>query len=110
MSLGGTVQTGAKIFITPSTDLAWVAVAGRNQHSNNMLALLVDPAEFGSGAKQTALANTLARNSVPFRRMPRSLLEQAYTPLNRGRQAPLMGVESGKRYVQNERATWQHMD
>ncbi len=60
MSLGGPVQTAAKIFITPSTDLAWVAVAGRNPHGNNRLTLLVDPAEFGSSANQTALAS-LAR-------------------------------------------------
>jgi uncharacterized protein (DUF58 family) len=110
ISLGGPLQTAAKIFITPSTDLAWVAVAGRNHHGNNMLTLLVDPAEFGSSANQTALASTLARSSVPFRRMPRSLLEQAYAPLIRGTQAPLVGVESGKRYVQSERTTWQHMD
>ncbi len=112
LTAGRPGRTATLIFITPSTDPAWVAAAG-HRRSGSKMALLVDPAEFGGGASGTAggqggLASVLTRSGIPYARMPRSLLYEAYSTA--GRKEPPGGIESGKRYLRQEKRNWQRID
>jgi uncharacterized protein (DUF58 family) len=110
MALGRPAQTATLIAITPTSDPAWVAAAGRRRRGGNMTALLVDPTDFGSPVAQGRVVAALAYSGIPYTRMPRSLLEEAYSSLGRGSRKRPNGIETGKRYLKQERATWQSMD
>jgi uncharacterized protein (DUF58 family) len=110
MALGRPAQTATLIAITPTTDPAWVAAAGRRRRGSNMTALLVDPTDFGRPIGQGRVAAALAYSGIPYTRMPGSLLEEAYASLGRGDRKRPSGIETGKRYLRQERATWQSMD
>jgi uncharacterized protein (DUF58 family) len=109
MSLKGIVQTATSIVITPTTHTSWIAAAARSRGSG-LTAILVDPIEFGGTANQNLLVKTLSHIGVPFAHIPRVLLEQAYASLHRDDQTVSQKIESRKRYIQQEMATWQHMD
>jgi len=109
LGLGRPDQTATLIVITPSTNSAWVAVAGRRRHDNRMTALLVNPGDFGSHRDQGKVVSALARRSIPFTFIPRSLLTEAYPSLNGGNQTPPVGLQPKKRYLQQGRAPWQQM-
>jgi len=110
ISLASPTQTATSIVITPTTDPAWVA-ASKSRYGGNksMMALLVDPTEFGNNTGQGALVSALARNRISLARMPRSLLEEAYPFLARGDREPVTDIETGNRYLQHKRALWQSM-
>ncbi|MEJ2555497.1 MAG: DUF58 domain-containing protein [Anaerolineae bacterium] len=110
MALGQPAQTATLIAITPTSDPAWVAAAGRRRRGGNMTALLVDPTDFGSPVDQGRVIAALAYSGIPYNRMPGALLEEAYASLGRSSRRRLNGIETGKRYLKQERATWQSMD
>jgi uncharacterized protein (DUF58 family) len=110
ISLAGPTQTTTSIVITPTTDPAWVAASRSHYGGNSMMALLVDPTEFGNKADQNTLVSALARNGISLARMPRSLLEEAYPISVQGDLEPLTGIETGKRYSQHKKELWQSMN
>jgi uncharacterized protein (DUF58 family) len=102
-------QAGTAILITPSTNPAWVAAVGRQRKGSNMLAMLVDPADFGSPLNQGQVISALARSRIPYVRMPGSLLEEAYSASDGGSRRHLSASDIGKRYLQLGRQRWQSM-
>ena len=110
LAVGRPAQTATLIFITPTTDPAWIAAAGRFRRGGSGMALLVDPSEFGSTANQSGLVSALAQRRIPHVRIPRSLLEEAYAPLSQGGRKAAAGIEATRRYLQQERADWQSMN
>jgi len=110
LAVGRPAQTATQIFITPTTDPAWVAAAGRFRRGGSGMALLVDPVEFGSRANQSRLVSALTQRRIPQIRIPRSLLEEAYAPLSQGGRKAAAGIEATRRYLQQGRADWQSMN
>jgi hypothetical protein len=110
LALGRPAQTATLILITSTLDPAWVAAVGRPRRGGNAMVLLVDPTEFGSPVDQGKVTTALARTGIPFTRIPRSLLEDAYPSLAHTNQKRPSRVETGKRYFRQEKATWQSMD
>jgi uncharacterized protein (DUF58 family) len=110
LAVGRPGQTATMIFITPSADPAWVAAARRSRRNGSMMALLVDPASFGRPVDQARLIRALAYNGVPYTRMSKALLDEAYAPRGRSQGAHPGGVQIGERFLQQGRATWQSMD
>jgi uncharacterized protein (DUF58 family) len=110
MSLAGPTRTATSIVITPTTDPSWIAASRPSHSGNSIISLLIDPNEFGRPANQSKLISTLSRNRISLARIPRSLLEEAYPFLAGGDRKPFTGVETGKRYLQYERESWQSMD
>lgn len=109
MALGRPAQSATLITITPTTEPAWVATAGRALRGGRMTALLVDPTEFGGALDQGRLSSALARSGIPHTRMPRALLNEAYSSHGWGsRKRP--GILSSKRYLEKGTAEWQSMD
>jgi uncharacterized protein (DUF58 family) len=101
MTLTRPIRTATSIVITPGTEPNWIP-ASHSRRNKNLVTLLVNPTEFGGTMDQSRLVSALAHHGIPFIHMPRSLLEQAY---------PSTGSkESGKRYMQHERTSWQSMD
>jgi uncharacterized protein (DUF58 family) len=109
LAVGRPTQTATLIVITPTTDPAWVAGAGRFRRGGHGMGLLVDPVEFGGHGDQYRVISALAQRGIPHVRMPRSLLDEAYAFLEYNRRRP-SGIESTKRYWQAKRETWQSMD
>ncbi len=103
-------QAGTAVLITPSTNPAWVAAAERQRKGGSMLALLIDPADFGSPVEQGRVLSALAHSRIPYMRMPGSLLEEAYSTSMPGSRKRLTTGETGKRYLQQGRQSWQSMD
>jgi uncharacterized protein (DUF58 family) len=110
MTLGRPAQAATSIVITPSTNPAWVAAAGGRSHDHHLTALLVNPGDFGGSRHQDRVVSALAHNRIPFVSIPRSMLEEAYSSLHFGERRPPIGFQSGKRYLQQGRASWQQMD
>lgn len=101
------VQTATMIAITPSSDPSWILAAGRRR--GGMVALLVDPAEFGNPIDQSRVVSALAYKGIPFHHMPRLLLAEAYPSIAKGLRKPSSDAQNGKRYLKQGRATWQQM-
>ena len=101
-------QTATRIIITPSSNPSWVASLGR-RHGNDTTAVLVDPTEFGKADSQGRVISALAHNGVPYTRMPRTVLEEAYPHLGQEGARRPGKVESGKRYLKRGKTTWQNM-
>jgi uncharacterized protein (DUF58 family) len=110
LAVGRPGRTATMIFITPTADPAWVAVARRGRRNGSMMALLVDPASFGRPVDQASLIRSLAYSSIPYNRMSKALLDEAYASHARSLRTRAGGVETGKRYLQQGIATWQSMD
>ncbi len=110
MALSSPTRTATSIILTPTTDPSWIAASRPSQSGNSMITLLIDPNEFGRTTDQSKLVSVLTRNRISFTHMPRTLLEEAYPFLARGDRGPLTGVETGKRYLQHERESWQSMN
>ena len=98
------------ILITSASNPAWVSVADRHFQPGNTLAVLVNPADFGSPVDQRKVISALASSRISFTKMPGSMLEQAYPPIGHGRQEQMRGSETLKRYMQQGRQVWQSMD
>jgi uncharacterized protein (DUF58 family) len=103
-------QAGTMILITPSTNPEWVAAANQHRKGGSMMALLINPAEFGGIDNLGSVISTLARNRIPYERMPGSLLEDAYSSNDRGNRKQISAGETRKRYLQQGRQSWQSMD
>lgn len=110
LSVGRPARNASLIVITPATDPRWVAATAQYRHSGSMTALLVDPADFGSGHNQSQLVATLAQNRIPFVRMPGSLLKEAYLSLERKGRKRKKGLDVGGRYWEGSESTWRSMD
>ena len=105
LELGRPVQAASLIVISPSDDPGWVAAAGAKLRGGQLTALLVDRTGFGAVSGLERVESRLARQGIAHVRMPRRLLEEAYTGLGR----PHPGVHTGRRYLEG-RAAWQRMD
>jgi uncharacterized protein (DUF58 family) len=103
-------QAVTMILITPSSDPAWVAIADRHRNGAGMLALLVEPADFGSFDDQSKVVSALAHSRIPYAHMPGSLLEEAYSTSIQGAHRRISASRMGKRYIQQGRQSWQSMD
>jgi uncharacterized protein (DUF58 family) len=110
MKVGRPAETATMILITPSANPAWVAAAEQRNRGGSMMALLVDPTNFGNSHDQGRVASALAHSRIPYTHIPRSLLGEAYSNLRQPRHKQASGVEIGKRYLQNGRDSWQSMD
>ena len=84
------------------------ARAGRPRHGDNPFVLLLDPSEFGEPTDQSKVISALANNGIPYSRIPRSLLVDAYS--RRGSPKRAYEIETGKRYLEPGSATWQSME
>ncbi len=98
------------ILVTPSTNPAWVATADRQRKGGSTLVLLVDPTDFGNPIGQGKVISALRRSRIPYVSMPGSLLDEAYVGHEKREQRRILEGETGKRYVQQERQSWQSMD
>jgi uncharacterized protein (DUF58 family) len=110
LALGRPTRTATLILITPTPKPAWVAAARRGRRRGSIMALLVDPAGFGSSIDQSRLVRALANGGIPYTRMTKPLLDEAYSSHARVQHKHLGGIEPGKRYLQQERANWRDMD
>jgi uncharacterized protein (DUF58 family) len=110
LAYGRPTQPATLIFITPTTETSWLANALRPRRGDNLLTLLVDPHEFGGITDQGKLLATLANNAVPYARMPRSLLLEAYASLRGHSHKNRPEVVSGWRFLDHGSAGWQSMD
>jgi uncharacterized protein (DUF58 family) len=100
LALGQPAQTASLIVITAATDPGWTAGIGRHNRGGSTTALLVDPRDFGGSQGQEGIIQALTQRRIPFQRMPGSLLEAAYAPLQ---------VER-RRYLEEGRAAWHSLD
>ena len=101
-------QSATQIIITPAHNPAWLARVGRPRRGDNLFTLLIDPTEFGGAADQSKLISALANYGIPYSRMPRSLLEEAYSRRSNLKRPD--GIELGKRYLDQGSAAWQSME
>jgi uncharacterized protein (DUF58 family) len=101
-------RMATRIIITPAPNPGWVASLGRRRGGDTS-AILVDPTEFGSTNSQGRVISALAHNGVPYTRIPRILLEEAYPHLRKEGSKRPGKVEPGKRYLKQGRTTWQNM-
>jgi uncharacterized protein (DUF58 family) len=98
------------ILISPSTSTSWVAAADRQRKGGSLMALLVDPTDFGSPLDQHKVTRALAQHRIPYLRMPGSLLDDAYSSATPADGRRIAGRETLKRYLQQGRQVWQSMD
>jgi uncharacterized protein (DUF58 family) len=110
LPMGRPSQTASLIVITPATNPAWVSAVDPRHRSGSTTVLLVDPTDFGSGLDQSNVASALARSRIPYRRMPGSLLREAYSSSGGVNSERTPGVDPGRRYLQRTGAAWQSMD
>jgi uncharacterized protein (DUF58 family) len=101
--------SAALIVISPATNPAWVPAAARQHRGSGMMALLVNPQEFGHREGLDAVENALSLRQIKFQRMPRQLLEEAYTSVNQQGNLNLVIRQPAKRYLHQGRQAWQDM-
>jgi uncharacterized protein (DUF58 family) len=104
------IQAATTILITPSIQSSWVAMAERHFQGSNLMALLVDPVDFGSPVGQGKVLSALVHSRIHYARMPGSLLEEAYASAERSGRRRIRSEDSLKRYLQQGRQAWQNMD
>jgi uncharacterized protein (DUF58 family) len=109
MAAGRLAQTAARVVITPTQDPAWVAALGRNRGNSHTTTFLIDPTEFNGPVDQSRVRTALAQHRIPYTRLSRGLLEEAYPSLKRDGAGRPSQTEAGKRYLQGGGATWQNM-
>jgi len=102
-------QTAKMIVITSSKDPGWIGAA-RGRRTGDRFVVLVDPAEFGSSNNQNRIVSALAFSAIPFERIPRTLLYEAYPAINQGIRKPISDLQAGKYYLKHGRSAWQRMD
>ncbi len=100
--------SATQIFITPTNNPNWLARAGRPRRGDSLFVLLLDPSEFGEPADQSKIISALANNGIPYSRIPRSLLTDAYS--RRGSPKRSYGIETGKSNLDPAGAAWQSME
>ena len=110
MAAGRLAQTAALVVITPSHEPGWVAAIGRQRGASKATAFLVDPGEFGGQTDPGRVSAALANHRIPYTRVPRRLLVEAYPLLGGGAPVRPRQVQSGKRYFRQGGAAWQSMD
>ncbi len=106
LAVGRPARTATVILITPTSNPAWVASTVRGPRNGSLMALLVDPHSFGKPVDQGRLVRALAYSGIPYMRMTKSLLDEAYSAHERARRQRPGGIETGKRYLQQGGATW----
>lgn len=110
LSLAGPMVTASLIVITPSSDPTWVAAIERGYKHGGVTALLVDSLEFGRSVNTSTVFEALTRRGIPHTKIPRVLLEEAYSSSSRDRRKYPGGVETTRRYMERGRSAWQSMD
>jgi uncharacterized protein (DUF58 family) len=110
ITLSHFTNASTTILISPSTSSSWVAAADRQRKGGNLMALLVDPTDFGSPVDQHRVTSALAQHRIPYLRMPGSLLDDAYSSATPADGRHIAGGETLKRYLQQGRQVWQSMD
>ena len=110
LSLVRPTQAATTILITPSTETGWIAKARRSQSSANTSVFLLDPQEFGGWRDQSRMVSALSYHGLPYTRIPKALLSEAYASTRQGRRASPAEMEGGKRYMQQGKTTWASMD
>ncbi len=103
-------QAATTLLITPSVQPAWVGSAERHFQGSNLMALLVDPVEFGSPVGQARVISALVHSRIPYARLPGSLLKEAYASAERTGRRRIRSGETLNRYLQQGRQAWQSMD
>lgn len=101
-------QSATVIAVTPSPEIDWIG-AMRSQRSGGQFAVLVDAGEFGASSDQGGVASALSNSAIPFARMPRSLLDDAYPSVISGVRPPLRNMQTGDQYLKQGRSAWQRM-
>ena len=101
-------RSATMIAVTPSTDPGWIG-AVRSKRSGGRFALLVDPAEFGHPGNLNRVVSALASSGIPYQRMKRQLLTQAYQPREGGARRRTKDQQTGDRYLHQGRKAWQRM-
>jgi uncharacterized protein (DUF58 family) len=102
-------HAGTAIVVTSSSNSAWVATADRQRKGGTSMAILVDPADFGSQVNQSRVISVLSQNRIPYVHIRGSLLDEAYSASNLALRRRINFAEAGKRYIQQERPYWQSM-
>ena len=110
LSLAGPTLTASLIVITPSSDPTWVAAIDRGHKHGGLTALLVDTLEFGGRVNTSTVSEALTRRGIPHIKIPRVLLEEAYSSSSRDKGKHPGGVETTRRYLERGRSAWQSMD
>jgi uncharacterized protein (DUF58 family) len=109
LRFGRPAQPSTLIFISPTHEISWLASALRPRRGDNLFALLLDPREFGGVADQGYLLAKLAGSGIPYTRMPRSLLAEAYSSAGgRDRRSPA-AVGAGRRYLDQGTSPWRSL-
>jgi uncharacterized protein (DUF58 family) len=103
-------QAATTILITPSTSPVWVATAERHRNGAGLMALLVDPTDFGSLEDQGKIISALAHSRIPYAHMPGSLLAEAYSTSTQSARRRISASGMGKQYQRQRRPSWQSMD
>ncbi len=110
MLQGQVIRSATAILITPSTDTAWVGKAQSLQKWGSLVALLVNPTDFGSPAGQDSLILALKSTRIPYRQMPGILLSEAYATPQQTRRRQIILGEKTKPYSPYGRPAWQSTD
>ena len=110
LSLAKPTLTASMIVITPSIDPTWVAAIDRGHKHGGVTALLVDSIEFGGSVNTSTVSEALTRRGIPHTKIPRVLLEEAYSSFSRDKRRHPGGLETTRRYIEKGRSAWQSMD
>ena len=102
-------RTATIIVITPTVDSRWVASV-RRRLGVDVTILLIDPTEFGSAVGQGSLVSTLTRNGLPYTRISRKYLMEAYPHLGQGITVRPSRAEVGTRYLKRGGTNWRNLD
>jgi uncharacterized protein (DUF58 family) len=101
-------QRATLIAVTPTTEASWMGAALR-QGRAGQYAVLVDPAEFGGSSDQSQLVSALASSAIPFKRAPRTLLEEAYPSTSGSLRGAVDDSQMKRHYLRHGRSAWQQM-
>jgi hypothetical protein len=110
IAVGRAAQTASLIVITPTSDPGWMAAAVRRRYRSSLLALLVDPTQFGGPFDQRRVTASLVNSGIPYTICSRSLLEEAYPTIARGSRKHTSERETRRRYLKQGRTAWQSME
>ena len=101
-------RTATLIVITPTVDSSWVASV-RRRPGVDITTILIDPTEFGGAVGQGSVVSALTRNALPYTRVSRRLLIQAYPHLGQGETVHPARVEAGTRYLKRGGTNWRNL-
>lgn len=102
-------RSAAQIVITPTSRTPWVGRFNRHRHDATAYVVLIDARDFGSGLSQASLKDALAREGLPYQRIPGALLREAYeAPRQRAAEGETYATAK-RRFLEGSGGTWQGM-